>query len=213
MKATTKQPLAPDVDRREAIVHAAWRVAAREGLAAVTIRSIAKEIGYTTGIVMHHFPTKDVIIEEMIERLYRGLRDIYLAEMNGAPDAHRLERLLASALPLQPRLAFGWKLSVVLQGEVLRSVKIAGVHRRYYRQFETDIRAELARLQENGLLSPGTDLDMAATRLMVLVEGIGANFVLRPKAMPPALQRRLLQEELSRVTAAREPAAGTNRLK
>ncbi len=168
---------------------------AREGLAAVTIRSIAKEIGYTTGIVMHHFPTKDAIIEEMIERLYRGLRDIYLTEMNGGPDAHRLERLLVSALPLQPRLAFfGWKLSVVLQGEVPRPRQDRGRPPALL-SLGVDIRAELGLLQENGLLPPATDLDMAATRLMVPVEGIGANFVLRPKAMPPALQRRSAQEE------------------
>lgn len=202
MKGTMKQPLAPDVDRREAIVHAAWRVAAREGLAAVTIRSIAKEIGYTTGIVMHHFPTKDAIIEEMIERLYKGLRDIYLSEMNGAPTAERLERLLLSALPLEPRLAFGWKLSVVLQGEVLRSARIAGLHRRYYRQFEADIRAELVGLQQGRSIRNDTDLDVATARLMVLVEGIGANFVLRPKAMPPRLQRQLLKQELAALSGA-----------
>lgn len=163
----------------------------------MTIRSIAKEIGYTTGIVMHYFPTKDAIIEEMIERLYKGLRDIYLAETNGAPTAQRLERLLLSTLPLKPRLAFGWKLSVVLQGEVLRSANIAAVHRRYYGQFESDIRAELGRLQEARLLALDTDLDIATARLMVLVEGIGANFVLRPKAMPAGLQRQLLKQELA----------------
>lgn len=208
MKSSAKQPLARKVDRREAVVHAAWRVAAREGLAAVTIRSIAKEIGYTTGIVMHYFPTKDAIIEEMIERLYRGLREIYLSEMNGAPAAQRLERLLLSTLPLKPRLAFGWKLSVVLQGEVLRSPKIAGVHRRYYRQFESDITAELSRLQEARLLAPDTDLALAAARLMVVVEGIGANFVLRPKAMPPVLQRQLLKQELATLCGVSAVATG-----
>lgn len=195
--STSKQPLAPPTDRREAVVHAAWRVAARDGLAAVTIRAIAKEIGYTTGIVMHHFPTKEAIIEEMIERLYKGLREIYLAAMDGAPSAERLERLLLSALPLEPSLVFGWKLSVVLQGEALRSSRIAGLHRGYYRRFEDDIREELGRMREAGLVPESTDLAVATARLMVVVEGIGANFALRPRAMPPRLQRLLLKQELA----------------
>lgn len=198
-KNATKQQLAPQTDRREAVVHAAWRVAARDGLAAVTIRAIAKEIGYTTGIVMHHFPTKEAIIEEMIERLYKGLRAIYLGAMNGAPTAERLERLLLSALPLEPNLAFGWKLSVVLQGEAVRSSKIAGLHRSYYRLFEGDIRDELARMQEARLLPADTDLGVATARLMVMVEGIGANYALRPRAMPPKLQRLLLKQEMARL--------------
>lgn len=201
MKSATKQPLAPEIDRREAVVHAAWRVAAREGLAAVTIRSIAKEIGYTTGIVMHYFPTKDAIIEEMIERLYRGLRDTYLGELSTAPGTERLERLLLATLPLKPRLAFGWRLSIVLQGEVLRSSKMAAIHTRYYKQFEADIRGELIRMETAGLLASGLDPALAAARLMVLVEGIGANFVLRPQAMPPKLQRLLLRQEIAALHA------------
>lgn len=196
-EGAAKQPLAPQADRREAIVHAAWRVAAREGLAAVTIRSIAKEIGYTTGIVMHHFPTKEAIIEEMIERLYKGLREIYIGAMNGAPTAERLEKLLLSSLPLEPRLAFGWKLSVILQGEALRSPRITALHRSYYRIFEGDIQDELRRMRDAGRLPADTNLAVAAARLMVVVEGIGANFTLRPRAMPPKLQRLLLKQELA----------------
>lgn len=196
MQKTKRLSTLPD-DRREAIVHAAWRVAAREGLSAVTIRSIAGELGYTTGIVMHYFATKDAILREMIERLYKGLRETYLKAMAGAPTVQRLESLLLSALPLTRPLVFGWRLSIVLQGEALRSSAIAKLHRHYYRQFEGDIRGELTLLQGADLLARDTDIDQATAKLMVLVEGIGVSFVFRPKSMPPKLQRLLIAEELA----------------
>ena len=42
-------------ERREEILQAAMRVALSEGLAAMTVRSIATEAGVATGQVHHHF--------------------------------------------------------------------------------------------------------------------------------------------------------------
>ncbi|RQO41337.1 hypothetical protein DBV14_28535 [Variovorax sp. KBW07] len=192
----------PQADRREAIVHAAWRMAATGGLAAVTIRSIAGEIGFTTGIVMHHFPTKEAILEEMIERLYRGLFDDYRAALARAPAGRRLERMLLSCLPLKPHTAFGWKLSIVLQSEALRSPAIAKMQQRHYRVYEDDMMRELVQLQADGQIAATTDLAFALSRLIALVEGIGATYALRPRAMPTRLQRQLILDELERLQAA-----------
>jgi len=196
---TAEQSLQLQAERREAIVHAAWRMAASGGLSAVTIRAIAGEIGFTTGIVMHHFATKEAILEEMIDRLYGGLRDLYRASIERAGPHERLERMLLSCLPLKPDTAFGWKLSVVLQGEALRSPAIAKLHQRHYKVFEADIAQELALLQASGRIPAGTDLTLARMRLVALMEGIGTNHVLRPRAMPAKLQRQLMLDELARL--------------
>lgn len=189
-------------DRREAIVHAAWRMAARGGLAAVTIRSIATEIGFTTGVVMHHFTTKEAILEEMIERLFIGLRTAYRTAVEGAPPQRRLERMLLACLPLKPDTLFGWKLSIVLQSEVLRSPAIARLHQRHYRVFEEEILGELQHAQAIGQIAATADLAAAMTRLVVLVEGMGTTHVLRPRAMPARLQRQMLLDELARLAAS-----------
>lgn len=185
--------------RREEIIHAAWRIAASGGIGAVTVRSIATEIGYTTGSVMHHFSTKEEIVEEMINRLYRGLREHYHAARLKAPPSGRLEGMLLSCLPLNPRLAFGWRLSVALQAEVLRSVTIAKLHRRHYSIFEQDLLVELVALSKDGRIGKDFDLDFICARLIVIIEGIGTNHVLRPRSMPPKLQRRLLLTEFAKL--------------
>ena len=181
-------------------------MAASGGLAAVTIRSIAAEMGFTTGVVMHHFTTKEAILEEMIERLFNGLRTAYRAAVEGAPRERRLERMLLACLPLKSDTLFGWKLSIVLQSEVLRSPAIARLHQRHYRVFEQDILGELQHAQAIGQVAPAVDLAAAMTRLVVLVEGMGATHVLRPRAMPARLQRQMLREELARLAVARGAA-------
>src|SRR5262245_21785277 len=46
------------------IVDATIRVIARDGLSGASLRSIAREIGYTTGVVMHYFKDKDELLIE-----------------------------------------------------------------------------------------------------------------------------------------------------
>ena len=48
--------------RRLAFAAAAYRVIARRGLAGATVREIAKEAGFTTGALVHYFPSKDEIL-------------------------------------------------------------------------------------------------------------------------------------------------------
>ena len=186
-------------DRKESIIHAAWRLVAASGLTAVTIRSIANEIASTTGAVMHHFATKEEVVEEMIDRLYSGLRATYSAALKNASDEERLEKMLLATLPTKPKTAFGWKLSVALQGEVLRSKRIASLHNVHYQQFESDVRAELRRLQNAGALSVDADLKMISSQLLVVIDGIGTQFVLRPAVMTSRVQRLLLQQQLSSI--------------
>ncbi|MGB3067227.1 MAG: TetR family transcriptional regulator C-terminal domain-containing protein [Ottowia sp.] len=199
------ESLTPPVNaRREAIIHAAWRMAAAGGLGAVTIRSIAAEHGLTTGAVMHHFPTKEAILEEMIARLYMGLQKICSESVARAKPQERLEKLLLACLPIKQSVTFGWKLSVALQSEVLRSPAIAKLHSSYYKVFEADVAREIENLRALGLTSANIDVPFVVARLIALVEGIGTNHALRPRAMPPTLQRRLLLEELSRLKDAPE---------
>jgi AcrR family transcriptional regulator len=50
-------------ERRERIAAALLRVAARQGLEAVSLRHVATEAGVTTGMVQHYFPSKDAMMD------------------------------------------------------------------------------------------------------------------------------------------------------
>ncbi len=56
----------PEVIRR-AILDAAARIAAQEGLASVTIQAVAVAVGVTKGGVFHHFASKQMLLQAMLE--------------------------------------------------------------------------------------------------------------------------------------------------
>ena len=50
-------------ERREQIAAALLRVAAQQGLEAVSLRHVATEAGVTTGMVQHYFPSKEAMMD------------------------------------------------------------------------------------------------------------------------------------------------------
>ena len=105
---------AAEAVRRDQIIQAAYHLARRRGLRAVTIRDVARKAEVSTGLVIFHFRTK--------ERVVRALLDYVLATtitLKVGPDIERiadpLERLVAllrqemarlSSEPEQNRLFF-----------------------------------------------------------------------------------------------------------
>ena len=59
----------PEEQRREALLRAAYAVAARDGLAAVTGRAVAAEAGVSSGLVFFHFRSKDALLAALLEWL------------------------------------------------------------------------------------------------------------------------------------------------
>lgn len=86
---------APEDERREAILRAAYAVAARDGLAGVTARAVAAEAGVSNGLVFFHFGSKDVLLAELLDWLLA--RTLVAGELaGGAPaGASAAERMLA----------------------------------------------------------------------------------------------------------------------
>ncbi|MDF1554951.1 MAG: TetR/AcrR family transcriptional regulator [Deferrisomatales bacterium] len=60
-------------DTRNKIRVAATRLFARNGFHRTSMADIASAIGMTQGAVFHHYPTKDVLLRAVIERLSHGL--------------------------------------------------------------------------------------------------------------------------------------------
>lgn len=60
---------ASEQDRREQMIDAALRVASRDGLAKLTVRAVATEVGVSHGLVLFHFSTRAALLEGLLDRL------------------------------------------------------------------------------------------------------------------------------------------------
>jgi AcrR family transcriptional regulator len=94
------------------ILDAARSLFAREGYEAVTMRKIARKIGYTATALYYHFPDKQTLLRELCETDFRALRG-YFKRLEKIPDPVERIRRTAQAYvqfgleyPQQYRLMF-----------------------------------------------------------------------------------------------------------
>ncbi|MGH8267668.1 MAG: TetR/AcrR family transcriptional regulator, partial [Steroidobacteraceae bacterium] len=86
--------------RRDEIALVACRVVATHGFDQATIVRIAREAGYTTGMVAHYFDTKQQIIIAALRLILRRIEARLTAAAQD--DDAELLALLAEALPIDP---------------------------------------------------------------------------------------------------------------
>jgi len=85
---------APEEERREQILSAAHDVAARRGLADLTIRRVAARASISSGLVLFHFKSKDQLLAALLDRLLETTTVLHVGPEIAAIAAP-LDRLVA----------------------------------------------------------------------------------------------------------------------
>ena len=122
--------------RRDEIALVACRVVAQYGFDQATIVRIAREAGYTTGMVAHYFDTKQDIVIAALRLILRRIEE-RLTPGEGQPD---LLALLTEALPVDETRYIECAFWIAFWGQVPADKRLkrinAWLHREYLRLFE-----------------------------------------------------------------------------
>ncbi len=123
--------------RRNEIALVACRVVAQHGFDQATIVRIAREAGYTTGMVAHYFDTKQDIVTAALRLILRRIEERLTP--SGAPEPGLLG-LLTEALPVDETRYIECAFWIAFWGQVPADRRLkrinAWLHREYLRLFE-----------------------------------------------------------------------------
>ena len=190
--------------RRREIARAVWRAVGRVGLDAVTVRDIAGEAGYSTGVLSHYFADKDemllhslrVSVELAAERFERLDR----AEGHDGETAHdSLQALrdgLAGCLPLDEARRDEWRVWLAFWSRASVDEALAAEQRGWYERWRGLVGGLILAAREEGALPDGPDDNREAELLVALVDGIGLQATLEPYRLPAHRQISLLDQQL-----------------
>lgn len=73
------------VGLRHAVLDAAERVVARDGIGSLTLDAVAAEAGVSKGGLLHHFPSKDRLIEGLVRRSAETWHSHFMAAYERTP--------------------------------------------------------------------------------------------------------------------------------
>ena len=179
-------------ERREEIAEAAWRIIEREGLAGADLRRIAREAGYTTGVITHYFRNK----RELMVSAFGLLVDRSTARMAKASTQAGLLEALAQVLPLDEERRREVTVWLALVSASLTDPILAEELRLRYRQArEAMLPVFRSSLEEVG----GADPEDVGDELLAVVDGISVDALSDPERYPPGRQLALLRRALVRL--------------
>ena len=179
-------------ERREEIAEAAWKVIEREGLARADLRKIAREVGYTTGVITHYFRDK----RELMSFAFGLLVDRSMARMSRASAEAGLMEALAQVLPLDKERRRETTVWLAMVSASLTDPELAEELRLRYRQAREAMLPVFGIALEQGL---GEDPEDVGDELLAVVDGITIDALSDPGRYPPDRQLALLRRALVRL--------------
>ncbi|MFF4097534.1 TetR/AcrR family transcriptional regulator [Streptomyces sp. NPDC001834] len=186
--------------RRRDVSEAVWQVMAARGFASLTLRAVAVELGATTGLLTHYFPTKRALVEHALDLLER--RTLSRPRRPAGKGLAAVRDALLDILPLTPEATDSNRIWVCSWDAALCEPALSTDYARKYAQSRERLTERVTAAQELGELPPGNAAHIAAGA-QSFVLGLVVQALFDPAAFPPQRQAELLDDYLATLTARR----------
>lgn len=189
--------------RRRQVAAALHRIAAREGLESVSIRTVAAEAGLSVGAVQRDFGTKEALLLFAMHEVVDAVA-ARLARVRIGPGllsfAEGLRQVLTDLLPTDDERLAEARVWSAFYARAAVDAEFAEVLAGFDVRARAALRAAVGWAGEHGELAPGQDPDALVELLLVLVDGIWLSAVRQPPGAPLDAQRAAVEAAVAAVT-------------
>jgi TetR/AcrR family transcriptional repressor of bet genes len=167
---------------RQRLIEATIDVIAQEGFSGVTMAKVAEQAGLSRGIGNFHFDTKEKLLLETLNALYREFEQAWQRAVSaaGRRPQERLCALIRAVL--EPPVADHKKISVWLAywGETPSRRTYMRICESRDKGWESAVEGLLRELAGRGFRSHGLPLKMVAESLTAMMDGFWLEYLLAP---------------------------------
>jgi len=167
MSATRQVQSRPD--RRSALVLAAYRQIAERGFEGLRTREVAAEVGVNIATLHYYFPTKEKLIEGVVEHAMQRFRSTLEPHGTSADQLRNYLRAVRRLVLEEPELG-------AVMGELMlrspRDRALAGTMEQMYEVWHRTVRGLLKRAVKEGHMRPELDSDEVAAIIVATLTGI-----------------------------------------
>lgn len=201
------RPRGDHEERREVIGLAAAEGIATRGLEQFTLRELAAELGVTTGVLTHYFPSKDALVAYTKELVFDLRFERARQAADGLAGIERLHAVVAEMLPLDAERRTGWRVLVAFHGSAVGSANMRRAHDRRMRRWFSLFDELVAPLVAAGTLAPETNAARIGMAVAFMVEGMAIHLSMMEPPMPAEWQLGFAREQVDRLVGPVAPKA------
>jgi TetR/AcrR family transcriptional regulator, transcriptional repressor of bet genes len=169
--------------RRTAIAESVWRLIARGGSEAVTMRHVAADAGMSLGQVQHYFATKDALVSFAYELVTERVADRVSMRDDPATDEEPEPRdvvrdALVEMLPLDEQRTLEAHVAVAFLARAAVAPELAAQLRKTHADLLDLIVDQLRRGQHRGTVPVDLDPVREARTLLAVLDGLTAHVLI-----------------------------------
>ena len=189
--------------RRDRILESTWKLIARDGLGATSMRALAAEAGYANGALAYYFEGK----EDLLRAAFEYVLDQTTARIAAATRDQRgltaLRSFCAEMLPDDELKLLEARVVMPFWSSALTEPAFAALHERALascRKYILRCLREAVTLREISSPRSSHQHEEAAEMLMSILTGAQVLGVLTPASHTPAMMWKIVDEFLARLT-------------
>ncbi|MGW0136624.1 TetR/AcrR family transcriptional regulator [Streptomyces sp. NPDC003299] len=187
--------------RRAAVAEAVWRLILSRGLEGVSVRTVAKEAGLSTGALRHYFAGQSDVLTFAMQLVIDRVRARVQA-LEPQPDAGAtVLRAVEELLPLDAERRAEAEVWLAFTVRAQTDPALRALRDTSYELLQDLCQRLVEALRQD---DPGTDPDLRVEgeRLYALIDGLVVHCVIRPDRATPSLMRDVIARHLSELTGS-----------
>lgn len=185
-------------ERRRDIAHAVLRVIARDGVRGADLRSVARDAGWSTGVISHYFGDKQGLLVGALREAAGSVADRMRAISRLGDAAGHVRALLEAGMPLDEERAATCRIFYHFSSDGVSDPAFRDELATYYALWRDAVAAAIQQAQAAGEF-PGFVPSELAESLVGLAEGLGIQGLFDPIAMTPDRLRDRLSGMIKRL--------------
>jgi AcrR family transcriptional regulator len=188
-------------ERRREILEATWRVIAQYGIEAATVREIAREAGYSNGVLSHYFTNKEEILISAHKLAFQRVYERAAAANEGVFGLEAMRTALYEALPFDEERRIEAVLDVSFWSQALVNDRLNRVRFESIRDGREWWAGMLLEGRERGQITTEIADSVICDEIQALIDGISVEAVMYPDYMVPERQKAMADAFLARIAA------------
>jgi len=187
------------LERREELLAAVWRVIARGGLERATIRTIAEETGWSTGVLAHYFADKEDILASALQLSHERIVARWDEKLAGLRGLAALRELVLDNLPLDDERELETRFHFSYWTRLLTREDLVAAQWRQGPELVDRLTALVREARALGEIEPGVPSADVGERLLALIDGLSLHALLNPERLTRGRQVAIVEQEFEHI--------------
>jgi AcrR family transcriptional regulator len=187
--------------RRRDVSEAVWRVLAAHGFGGLTLRAVAAEMGASTGLLTHYFPSKQALVLHALE-VAQEQSTSRVHRRTGGKGLRGLRNALLDVMPSTPELTAVNRVWVSFWDAALADPSLGAAEAQRYERWRGMLRPHVEDAVTLGQLPSNVDVDDVVAIAAAFGHGLVVQALFDPGRFPPKRQTALVDQFIEKLHGA-----------